>query len=50
MTTYTILRFYADERKTETVQQGLTLKEAQEWCRRPDTHGEDWFDGYEEEP
>lgn len=46
--TYSIIRFTMGgwNRVTQT---GLTLEDAQEWCSREDTHGEDWFDGYQEE-
>lgn len=45
---YMIVRFrFAGD--NEVVERGLTLEEAQEWCRREDTHGEGWFDGYAEE-
>lgn len=47
--TYMIIRFYRDDRPSEVVRTGLTLVEAQAHCRRPDTRGEDWFDGYERE-
>ena len=33
----------------KVIKRGLTLEEAQEHCRREDTHGPGWFDGYEEE-
>lgn len=50
MTTYKIIRFYKDwDRESWVVDTGLTLEEAQAHCRREDTHGEDWFDGYEAE-
>lgn len=49
MNTYMIIRFYKDDRPNKVIQRGLTLDEAQEWCRREDTHGPDWFDGYEQE-
>jgi hypothetical protein len=50
MTTYKIVRFYRDEDKaSEVIETGLTLEEAQEHCRRDDTHGDGWFDGYDEE-
>ena len=43
--TYTIIR-YTYQAPNEVIKTGLTLEEAQEWCSREDTHGEDWFDGY----
>jgi hypothetical protein len=48
--TYKIVRFYQDEGKpTETLVRGLTLEQAQAHCRREDTHGDGWFDGYDED-
>lgn len=48
--TYKIVRFYQDPNLAKyVVETGLTLDEAQEWCSRDDTHGDDWFDGYERE-
>lgn len=51
METYKIVRTYKDwDRPSKVILTGLTLKEAQEHCRRPDTRKEGvWFDGYEEE-
>jgi hypothetical protein len=55
MTTYKIIRFRFQGDSREVIETGLTLEEAQEHCKRDDTHGgstEDgtaWFDGYEEE-
>ena len=46
--TYKITRFSSNGLSVVT-QKGLTLKEAQEHCQRPDTSGVGWFDGYEEE-
>ena len=46
--TYKIVRFKF-EGDNETIKEGLTLEEAQEWCQRDDTHGDGWFDGYNEE-
>lgn len=50
MTTYKIIRMYRDfDRPSKVVLEGLSLEEAQAHCRREDTRGEGWFDGYEEE-
>lgn len=49
MSTYRIVRFYADDRPAETVTRGQSLEQAQAHCSRDDTHGDGWFDGYEEE-
>ena len=50
--TYSIIRFHHvdsgyPERTLE--QTGLSLEDAQAHCRREDTHGDLWFDGYESE-
>ena len=47
--TYKIIRMFADDRPSRTIDSGKTLAEAQEHCRRDDTHGDGWFDGYDEE-
>lgn len=50
MSTYKVIRFYRDfDRPNKVVLTGLTLEEAQSHCRREDTRGDDWFDGYDEE-
>lgn len=50
MKTYKIIRMYRDwDRESKVIMTGLTLEQAQEHCRREDTRGEGWFDGYEEE-
>jgi hypothetical protein len=50
-TTYKVVRFYRETWLVpqEVVDTGLTLEEAQAHCSREDTHGDGWFDGYEEE-
>ena len=48
METYKIIRFEFDGENRVT-KRGLTLEEAQEHCSREDTHGDGWFDGFEEE-
>ena len=48
--TYKIVRFFQDTNKeAEVIVRGLTLDQAQAHCNREDTHGEGWFDGYQEE-
>ncbi len=63
--TYKIIRMFANTPSRDTVIcTGLTLKEAQEWCRDPETSSRTatslisvlttknfgpWFDGYEAE-
>jgi len=58
MTTYKIVRFYADNRERRTLQTGLSLSEAQAHCHDPETSSRtatnpdepgNWFDGYTEE-
>ena len=48
MKTYKIIRFRFNG-NSRAVKRGLTLEEAQAHCKRKDTHGEGWFDGYESE-
>lgn len=49
--TYLIRRFYRDDHPDhrKVIKTGLTLDEAQEHCNDEATHGDGWFDGYEEE-
>lgn len=47
MPKYNIVRFFADDRQREVVKRGLSLEDAKAHCKRPDTCGDDWFDGFE---
>jgi hypothetical protein len=47
MVSYQIVRFHF-KGTSEPGQVFKTLKEAQQWCKREDTHGDGWFDGYRE--
>lgn len=49
MTTYKIVRFFRDIDRRRVIATGLTLEQAQAHCRRDDTHGDGWFDGYDKE-
>jgi hypothetical protein len=45
---YKIVRMYRDgNKKARVIKRGLFLWEAQAWCKRDDTRGEGWFDGYD---
>jgi hypothetical protein len=46
--TYKIVRFRFEGRN-RVIKRGLTLEEAQAHCQREDTHGDGWFDGYDED-
>lgn len=55
---YSIVRFYSDNRVRRVLQTGLTLQEAQAHCQDPETSSQTtttddepgtWFDGYREE-
>lgn len=48
MSTYKIIRFRFNDEPIVR-QTGLSLEEAQAHCQREDTHGDGWFDGYDEE-
>ena len=47
---YRIYRFYSDMKLCPIlIEDNVTLEQAQEHCRREDTHVEgEWFDGYSE--
>ncbi len=45
---YRIIRSYSDaDRPNKTIKRHLTLAEARAHCRRDDTKGKGWFDGYD---
>jgi hypothetical protein len=46
--TYKIIRMRVNGR-SRTIKRGLSLEEAQAHCKREDTHGPGWFDGYDQE-
>ena len=48
MDKYKIIRMVFDG-PNKVIKTGLTLDEAQAHCRREDTHGDGWFDGYDNE-
>jgi hypothetical protein len=45
--TYYIIRFYRDDRPSETIETGLTREEAVEHCKDPSTSTGEYFDGFE---
>ena len=52
MNTYKIIRFYHPniDKPNRVIKRGLTLQEAQQWCRDPETRKDgEWFDGYDED-
>jgi len=52
MPTYQIIRKYFDTNHPDhdkVIDEDLTLEEAQEHCKDPDTKGGGWFDVYYEE-
>lgn len=64
MSTYKVVRFYEREHPREVIKTGLTLNEAQDHCRDPETSSSTakapeavehtrqmgvWFDGWREE-
>ena len=47
---YKILRFYLNKsKKPKLTTINLTLKEAQEHCKKPESKGRGWYDGYTEQ-
>ena len=55
MKKYKIIRFFFENESLNWLSEGqtrernLTLREAQAHCRREDTRGDGWFDGYDDE-
>ena len=46
--TYKITRFFQGK-QGKVIATGYTLEQAQAHCNDESTHGQDWFDGYDEE-
>ena len=47
---YKIIRMYRDlNKQSRTIKKDLSLSEAQDHCGLESTHGDGWFDGYEEQ-
>jgi len=47
--TYSIIRFFNDNRKSKVIYRNLSIQQAKEHCNNSNTHGSDWFDGYSKE-
>ena len=47
--TYKIIRFYRDSPRPRVIHRGFSLEDAQAYCQMESTHGDGWFDGYDEE-
>jgi len=46
---YKIIRMFQDDRPSIIMYTGFTLEQAQAHCQNPNTSGDGWFDGYDEE-
>lgn len=44
---YMVIRFHKNSNDKRIIKRNLTLEEAQAHCRRDDTKGKTWFDGYD---
>jgi hypothetical protein len=49
--TYCIKRFFHPslKKENEAVKEGLTLQEAKDHCADPESHTDEYFDGFEKE-
>ena len=45
---FRIVRFFADNRPRQVIRTGLTEEDVRAHCKRDDTRGDGWFDGWEE--